>query len=350
MRVMPRALLALVMLCLTVRTAGVASAASADLLAKPHIDYGRGVLGLPHLTYEVVNGYRPIQLSLFVPMTDSVVHPIVLYLHGGGFTLDPDGDEGIMGNDTMVELAARGYLVARPAYRLSSEARFPAAIEDVKIAVRWLRTYARDYGGDASHIVVWGSSAGGDLAALLGTSCGVAAFDRIEKLPQRVGLSTPALDPNASSCVDAVIDWFGPIDFATLDRQSLPGSMGRHDDANSPESALLGCALPRCPQALLKAANPISYISATSPPFLIMHGQADHAVPWQQSQELYDALRAQGVAAQLILVPGADHMFTKLPPAQMQAQLAPVFAFIDAHSGRAAPALLEPLEGTQRRE
>jgi len=350
MRVMPRAFLALVMLCLTVRTAGVASAASADLLAKPHIDYGRGVLGLPHLTYEVVNGYRPIQLSLFVPTNDSAVHPIVLYLHGGGFTLDPDGDEGIMGNDTMVELAARGYLVARPAYRLSSEARFPAAIEDVKIAVRWLRTYARDYGGDASHIVVWGSSAGGDLAALLGTSCGVAVFDRIDKLPQRVGLSTPALDPNASSCVDAVIDWFGPIDFATLDRQSLPGSMGRHDDANSPESALLGCALPRCPQALLKAANPISYISATSPPFLIMHGQADHAVPWQQSQELYDALRAQGVAAQLILVPGADHMFTKLPPAQMQAQLAPVFAFIDAHSGRAAPALLEPLEGTQRRE
>lgn len=325
-------------------------AANQELLARPHIDYGRGVLGLPHLTYDVVNGYRPIQMSLFVPTADNSTHPVVIYLHGGGFTLDPDGDEGIMGNETMVELAARGYLVARPAYRLSSEARFPAAIEDVKIAVRWLRTYAKDYGGDATHIVVWGSSAGGDLAALLGTSCGVAAFDRIDKLPQRVGLSTRALDPKASSCVDAVIDWFGPIDFATLDRQALPGSMGRHDDASSPESALLGCALPKCPRALLKAANPISYISASSPPFLIMHGQADHAVPWQQSQELYDALHAQGIAAQLILVPGADHMFTKLPPAQMQAQLAPVFAFIEAHSGRASAALLQPLEGAQRGE
>src|SRR5277367_4068431 len=116
--------------------ASTARAADPGLLARPHIDYGRGVLGLPHLTYDVVNGYRPIQMSLFIPTADSGVHPVVLYLHGGGFTLDPDGDEGIMGNDTMVELAARGYLVARPAYRLSSEARFPAAIEDVKIAVR----------------------------------------------------------------------------------------------------------------------------------------------------------------------------------------------------------------------
>jgi acetyl esterase/lipase len=350
MKALQRALFALGSFLAAALFASAASPANSDLLARPHIDYGRGVLGLPHLTYDVVNGYRPIQMSLFVPTAGSNAHPIVIYLHGGGFTLDPDGDEGIMGNEAMVELAARGYLVARPAYRLSSEARFPAAIEDVKVAVRWLRTYAKDYGGDARHIVVWGSSAGGDLAALLGTSCGVAAFDRIDKLPQRVGLSTPALDPNASSCVDAVIDWFGPIDFASMDRQALPESSIRHDDANSAESALLGCALPKCPRALLKAANPVSYITAKSPPFLIMHGQADHAVPWQQSQELYDALRAQGVAAQLILVPGADHMFTKLPPEQMRAQLEPVFAFIDAHSGHPAPALLQPLEGAQRGE
>jgi acetyl esterase/lipase len=186
-----RAWWALSSIVLAALLAGTAAAANTDLLARPHIDYGRGVLGLPHLTYDVVNGYRPIQMSLFVPTAGSNAHPIVIYLHGGGFTLDPDGDEGIMGNEAMVELAARGYLVARPAYRLSSEARFPAAIEDVKVAVRWLRTYAKDYGGDARHIVVWGSSAGGDLAALLGTSCGVAAFDRIDKLPQRVGSVGP---------------------------------------------------------------------------------------------------------------------------------------------------------------
>src|SRR5271156_327347 len=160
MRSMQRALLALAWMCLAAPLAGAASAASTDLLTRPHIDYGRGVLGLPHLTYDVVNGYRPIQISLFVPTADNAAHPIVLYLHGGGFTLDPDGVEGIMGNAAMVELAARGYLVARPAYRLSSEALFPAAIEDVKVAVRWLCTYAKDYGGDARHIVVWGSSAG----------------------------------------------------------------------------------------------------------------------------------------------------------------------------------------------
>ncbi len=319
-------------LCGSVLLAGLAAAQS-EPLSRPQVDYGHGVIGLPHLTYDVVNGYRPIQMSLFVPTASHAKHPVVLYLHGGGFSLDPDGDEGLMGDATMVELAMRGYLVARPAYRLSGEARFPAALQDVKIAVRWLRTYAKDYGGDASHIIVWGSSAGGNLAALLGTSCGVARFDEVEKLPQRVGLATPALDPAASSCVDAVIDWFGPIDFATLDRQSLPGSPGRHDDPESPESTLLGCALPQCPRALLEASNPISYIGAHTPPFLIMHGQSDRAVPWQQSQELYDALRAHGVAAQLLLVPDADHMFTKLPPEQMRAQLEPVFAFIAAHSG-----------------
>jgi acetyl esterase/lipase len=303
-----------------------------DLQARPHIDYGRGVVGLPDITYDVVNGYRPIKMTLFVPTHGPGPYPVVLYLHGGGWTADPDGDEGIMGNDTMVDLAARGYVVARPAYRLSSEAKFPAAIEDVKIAVRWLRTYAKDFNADASRIVVWGSSAGGQLAALLGTTCGVAEFDRVGTLPQRVGLSTPKLDPRVSSCVDAVIDWFGPIDFSSMDRQARPDAIGKHNDANSAESQMVGCAIPACPAQRLKAANPISYISAKTPPFLIMHGQADRGVPWQQSQALYDALRAKGVKAQLILVPGADHMFMGLPPEQMKAQLQPVFRFIDENA------------------
>jgi acetyl esterase/lipase len=313
--------------------AGPVLAASLELTSRPHIDYGRGVIGLPDVTYDVVDGYRPIKMSLFVPTQGAQRHPVVLYLHGGAWTLDPEGDDGIMGDDTMVELAARGYVVARPAYRLSGEAKFPAAIRDVKVAVRWLRTYAQAYGGDATHIVVWGSSAGGHLAALLGTSCGVPAFDRIETLPQRVGPKRPVLDAKTSSCVDAVIDWFGPIDFANMDRQAPPDSPRKHDSPQSPESALMGCALPKCPPAQLRAANPITYISAQTPPFLIMHGKADGSVPWQQSQELYDALKARGVEAQLILVPDADHMFFKLSPAQMKAQLTPVFQFIDAHSG-----------------
>ena len=305
-----------------------------DLLSRPHINYAHGVIGLPNITYNVVNGYRPMHMTLFVPTAGKGPYPVVLYLHGGGWTLDPDGDEGIMGNDTMVDLAARGYVVVRPGYRLSSEAKFPAPLKDVKTAVRWIRTYAHDFNADTSHIVVWGSSAGGFLSAMLATTCGIAEFDHADALPPRVGLSTPAMDPKVSSCVDAAIDWFGPIDFKSMDSQALPDSPGRHDDAQSAESALVGCAIPSCSAETLKAANPISYISAKTPPFLIMHGKADHGVPWQQSQELYDALRAQGVAAQIILVPDADHMFMKLPEAQMRAQLQPVFAFIDAHSGK----------------
>jgi acetyl esterase/lipase len=132
--------------------AGPAIAANVDLLSRPHIDYGRGVVGLPDITYYVVDGYRPVKMTLFAPTQGAGPHPAVLYLHGGGWTLDPDGDESIMGNDTMVELAARGYLVARPAYRLSREAKCLAAIQDVKLAVRWPRSYAQSYGGDATHI------------------------------------------------------------------------------------------------------------------------------------------------------------------------------------------------------
>lgn len=313
---------------------GFAAAQPPALLSRPHIDYGHGVIGLPNITYDVVNGYRPIKISLFVPTTGPGPYPVVLYLHGGGWTLDPDGDEGIMGDATMVELASRGFIVARPAYRLSSEAKFPAALKDVKLAVRWLRTYARDYNADTSHITVWGSSAGGYLSAMLANTCGVAEFDQVDSLPQRVGLSTPKIDPQASSCVDAAIDWFGPIDFATMDSQALPNSPGKHDAPDSAESAMVGCAIPKCPKALLNKANPLTYVSDKSPPFLIMHGKADHGVPWQQSQELYDALHAKGAQANIILVPDADHMFTKLPEEQMKAQLQPVFAFIEAHSGK----------------
>jgi len=299
-----------------------------DLQRRPHIDLPGGVTKLPAVTYSVLNGYRPLTLDLFVPKAGRAPNPIVVYIHGGGWSLDPNGDEGLSGDSGMEELARRGYLVVRPTYRLTSEAIFPAQLIDVKTAIRWAKTYAATYHGDPSRVVVWGASAGGNLAALVGTSCGQRQFDTVVPLGRFYGLSTPAIDPKVTSCVVAAIDWFGPTDFAAMASEALPGA-DKHNTASAPESQYLGCVIPQCPADKLAAADPITYVSKDSPPLLIMHGLADPAVPHQQSEDLYKALRAKGVPAELVLVPGASHMFMGVPPKIMRAQLDTVFRWID---------------------
>ena len=308
--------------------------ANRDFAARPHRDFPNGVRELTNVIYSVVNGYRPLGADIFLPPSSKAVHPIVVYIHGGGWTLDPLGDEGITGTATMVALAARGYLVLRPAYRLSSEAKFPAQLVDVKQSIRWIKTYASVYGGDLNRVFVWGSSAGGNLAALVGVTCGVAKFDATPILPKFFGLSTPSIDPHMTSCVEAVVDWYGPIDFPTMDSQAPPGPFGPHNDPGSAESAYVGCALPQCPHDVVMAASPLTYIRGGEPPFLIMHGKADDGVAWRQSQELYDSLRAHNAPAQLVLVDGARHMFDGVPDSLKKRQSQLVFAFLDAQSGR----------------
>jgi fermentation-respiration switch protein FrsA (DUF1100 family) len=130
-------------------------------------------------------------------------------------------------------------------------------------------------------------------------------------------MATVKVDATQSDCVQAVVDWFGPIDFPAMDGQSLPNS-GKHDAPGSAESALLGCQLSQCSKQLVAQSNPITYIDASDPPFLIMHGDNDHAVPPGQSEQLHKALAAKGVKATLVMVPGVDHMFAGATPAKLQ--------------------------------
>ncbi|HEY4761519.1 MAG TPA: alpha/beta hydrolase, partial [Thermoguttaceae bacterium] len=187
----------------------------------------------------------------------------------------------------------RAYAVASLNYRLSQEAIFPAQIEDCKAAVRWLRTHAKQYGLDADHFAAWGDSAGGHLSALLGTTGDTKEFDKGDNL-------------DISSRVQAVCDYYGPTDFLQMD-DHLPARIARnHDMPDSPESRLIGGPIQEKKEKTARA-NPITYITPAAAPFLIVHGDNDGSVPFNQSELLFDALKKAGVSVHLHVMKGAGH-------------------------------------------
>jgi acetyl esterase/lipase len=191
-----------------------------------------------------------------------------------------------------LEYVEAGYALASLNYRLSQHALFPAQIEDCKAAVRWLRANAERFGLDAERFASWGESAGGHLAAMLGTAGGERTLD--------VGAHL-----EVSSRVQAVLDFFGPTDFSQMDAHRLPHGM-IHDPADSPESQLVGGAIQEHPAEVARA-NPVTYVTSAAPPFLIVHGDNDPLVPHHQSVLLDTALRAVGVPVTFHTVLGGGH-------------------------------------------
>ncbi|GAA5177964.1 alpha/beta hydrolase [Niveibacterium umoris] len=235
------------------------------------------------------------KLDLYVP-AGSGPFPLVINIHGGGFMA---GDKGMLDTPVKDALLAAGYAVATINYRLSGEAIFPAAVLDAKAAVRFLRASAASYRLDPAHFAAFGQSAGGNLASMLGTTGDQAEFD-----------DATLGNPGVSSRVQAVIDWFGPTDFLQMDReaasQGCSSSDQTHDLASSPESRYLGAAIQTVP-GLAARANPISYISADDPPFLLQKGSLDCTVPYAQSGLLADALSAAGRPVRFETLVGAGH-------------------------------------------
>lgn len=359
-----------------------------DRYPERRVSFPDGVVGLADLTYSSLAGYRPLRLDLYRPASTSTPHPLVIYVHGGGWQSGHTRHSGAFENwpGVLASIAARGYVVVSLEYRLSGEAPFPAAIQDVKSAIRWLRTNAAEFGIDKQRAVIWGGSAGGQLAALAGTSCGVAALEppgsAAEQRPEpgaapagannaKAAASTPpaaavagsakppagstplaapagassamASAPAASTsaqpavssaaesdCVQGVIAWYGIFDFSTLSSQSGGNTGG----TNAGPARYLGCALTKCSPQALAAAGAMTYIDAKDPPTLLIHGVNDHTVPIQQSRAYLAALRAKGVRAELIEIPGVDHSFVGATAdatraASLQALNASL-AFIDA--------------------
>jgi acetyl esterase/lipase len=260
-----------------------------------------------HLDLVYTSRPRALRLDLYTP-SGVPPYPVIVWVHGGGWR---SGNKNLPATHPARRQRDRGYAVASVEYRLSGEAVFPAQIHDVKAALRWLRANAATYGLDPSRVAAWGSSAGGHLVALLGTSDGVAALQDPDQ--GNAGQSTR---------VQAVVDWYGPVDFLRM-----PPS---HHGPNSAESLLLGCDIDECPDRVT-LANPLTYVDAADPPFFIQHGTRDATVPFDQSTLLHTTLLGAGVSSTFIPLEGAGHGG---PEFQTAENVSRIEAFLDAHLRR----------------
>lgn len=246
--------------------------------------------------------YAPVSaaevLDVWLPSGAPRPYPLVIFVHGGGWS---GGDKRDVG-PKVVPLLQRGFAVASVNYRLSGEAHFPAPGRDVKAAVRYLRAHASVHGIDPDRFAIWGESAGANLATLVGTTDGRRTiFD-----DSTLGNAT------TSASVQAVVEWYGPIDLAQRESEYRAGGsdcrVPRLAEADGYTTGYLGADVDRVPQEAA-AANPITYLGTAGglPPFSIAQGSADCLVPVAQAQQLADALRAAGDRVDLHLLPGAVH-------------------------------------------
>ena len=237
----------------------------------------------------VTNGHERQKLDLFIPPGATNPLPLIIWVHGGAWM------GGSKDQCPALPYLQKGYAVASINYRLSQRAIFPAQIEDCKAAVRWLRAHAKENNLDADRFAAWGASAGGHLVALLGTAGDVKKFDVGENL-------------EVSSRVQTVVDFFGPTDLTKMAKDSLPNSRIDHDAPDAPEAKLIGGPVQENKEKAA-TANPISYVAKDNPPFLIMHGNKDDIVPYQQSELLRDALQKVGAPVTFKIIEGAGHGF-----------------------------------------
>lgn len=230
-------------------------------------------------------GNRALHLKIVTPKIPPVkLMPAVLWIHGGGW------EAGRYQDNAAWPLAARDYFTASIEYRLSGEASWPAQIEDCKLAVRWLRSNAARFHVDPNRIGVWGHSAGGHLAACLGTMEERAGYD--------VGAHT-----NVSSRVQAVVNYAGPSDFS----RGSAGLIGTKEGQDAGILVKLFKGGYKEKAEVWKAASPVSWVSSNSTPMLIVHGDTDSLVPLEQAEVLAKALKRAGAKVELLVVKNGDH-------------------------------------------
>ena len=253
----------------------VAGQSPADKVAvERNVEYGRA-------------GDRPLLLDVVRPKEPgSTPLPVVVFIHGGGWR----GGDKAGGLGRLLPLAATGnYFCVTVGYRLSGEAIWPAQVHDCKAAIRWLRANAEKYGIDPEKIGVWGSSAGGHLVNMLGTS------GDVEELEGQCG------SPGQSSRVSCVVAYCGPTDFL-----KITNSKGAAGGPKSPVALWLGGPVEE-KRDLAAAASPVTYVSPDDPPFLLVHGTADTLVPIEQAEVLHAALGKAGVECTLLKMDGGGH-------------------------------------------
>jgi acetyl esterase/lipase len=240
-------------------------------------------------------------LDIYLPKITKNNYPVVVLIYGSAwFSNNSKGtaDINTIGN----ALLNAGYAIVVPNHRSSSDAKFPAQIQDIKATIRFIRGNCTKYQLDTSFIGITGSSSGGHLSALCGTTNFVKQYS-VDSITMDIEGSIGQY-LLYSSQVNAVCDWFGPTNFLVMD--SCGGSMIKHNEATSPESSLIGGSIQNN-KAKCALANPITYIDSTDPPFLIFHGDADQLVPYCESEFLNNALKSAGVQSEYVQVPGGQH-------------------------------------------
>jgi len=241
----------------------------------------------PDVVFSTVQG-QSLAMDLYVPKTAQPA-PVVIWIFGGSWRI---GSKGYHVN--LRDLTKYGIAVASIQYRLTTTATYPAQLDDCRAAVSWLRANGSRYGINPSKIGISGESAGGHLAALVGTVEGAPA-------------------------IRAVCALYPPTDLVSLGRE--------YETSKEPSAVdrLLGGRIEQ-KLALAAQASPVNHVSASSPPFLIFHGDRDELVPLAQSEDLVKRLKRAGVEARLIVVPGKPHWFLLT-----EAQVAEAARFFERH-------------------
>jgi acetyl esterase/lipase len=256
------------------------------------IQFMGGVVGLPDMVYNQMNGYRQLRLDMYLPPDRNTAHPMIMYIHGGGWQGGHSRNSGAFDNwpATLAMIASKGYVVTSINYRLGGEEKFPAAIHDVKTALRWLRANAEEYGIDKERFAVWGASAGGHLAALAATTCNVEE------------LAPPNLTDDLaveSDCVQAAIGWYGLYDLREMSQQR-----------GAPNAYFAGLEI---------IASPTTYVDPADGAFLLIHGSRDSIADPSQSINFNEQLLANGVSSSLHMIPDVEHSYIGETPAVTRA-------------------------------
>jgi acetyl esterase/lipase len=210
-----------------------------------------------------------------------------VYVHGGGWRAGHTRQSGAFSDfpGVLAEMASRGYVVASVEYRLSGEAPFPAALDDVRTAIRFLKANDSKYGIDASRVGIFGGSAGGQLAILEAVTCGAAPA------------GADKANPKVPDCPQAAVGWYGIYDFPAMPSRA----------ASQAEDDYIGCSKDSCTPEQLAAASAMAHVDAGDPPILLLHGTDDQTVPVVQTERMAERLRAVGASVESEIFPDIGH-------------------------------------------
>lgn len=228
---------------------------------------------------------KPLLLDLYKASSQQT-GPLIIYIHGGAWR------SGSKKEMPLKDLLTNGCPIASVEYRLSTEARFPAPVHDIKAAIRFLRARQSEFNINASKIVVAGSSAGGHLAALVGVTNG-----------------NPELEGNEgdfvkeSSAVQGIISFYGAANLTTILAQSTPHGLS----VRVPALELLLGGSPESKAELARLASPVFHVDKGDPPLLLLHGDQDAQMPVNQALELQGAYETAGCKVRLEILHGAGH-------------------------------------------